>query len=202
MLPNAPPPEVSNPTPLVPVRRKPDRRASASGTMNDGAFTAQNVIPIPPNPPTLFSALRSLFLHISTHPSDKGTVAPSAFIEQLRRVNELFRSSMHQDAHEFFNYLLNKIVEEVEENRKALGTGSAEDCEFITLARVSCSQSLFSVSNSITTLASKPTMNSGNSAPLPDSTLVHKLFEGTLTSETRCLTCETVCVPCYIFSLF
>lgn len=26
-----------------------------------------------------------------------------------------------------------------------------------------------------------------------DATLVHKLFEGTLTSETRCLTCETVC---------
>jgi ubiquitin carboxyl-terminal hydrolase 9/13 len=24
------------------------------------------------------------------------------------------------------------------------------------------------------------------------STLVHRLFEGTLTSETRCLTCETV----------
>ncbi|KAJ4471868.1 hypothetical protein C8J55DRAFT_406659, partial [Lentinula edodes] len=103
---------------------------------------------------SLFSALRSLFLHISTHPSDKGTVAPSAFIEQLRRVNELFRSTMHQDAHEFFNYLLNKIVEEIEEDRKVSqhGSGSADDY----------------------------------------STLVHKLFEGTLTSETRCLTCETV----------
>ena len=26
----------------------------------------------------------------------------------------------------------------------------------------------------------------------PSTTLVHRLFEGTLTSETRCLTCETV----------
>jgi len=25
---------------------------------------------------------------------------------------------MHQDAHEFFNYLLNRIVEEIEEERK------------------------------------------------------------------------------------
>ncbi|KAJ3848032.1 cysteine proteinase [Lentinula lateritia] len=170
--------ENHNPSPLVPVRRKPERKASTSGTISDGA-SAQAAIPIPPNPASLFSALRSLFLHISTHPSDKGTVAPSAFIEQLRRVNELFRSTMHQDAHEFFNYLLNKIVEEIEEDRKVSqhGSGSADD-----------------LSNSITTLGSKvpSTMNSANSDPLPDSTLVHKLFEGTLTSETRCLTCETV----------
>ncbi|KAJ3877893.1 hypothetical protein F5051DRAFT_407196 [Lentinula edodes] len=172
------PPENYNPSPLVPVRRKPERKASTSGTINDGP-SAQAVIPIPPNPTSLFSALRSLFLHISTHPSDKGTVAPSAFIEQLRRVNELFRSTMHQDAHEFFNYLLNKIVEEIEEDRKVSqhGSGSADD-----------------LSNSITTLGSKvpSTMNSANSDQSPDSTLVHKLFEGTLTSETRCLTCETV----------
>ncbi|KAJ3861914.1 hypothetical protein EV359DRAFT_15055, partial [Lentinula novae-zelandiae] len=171
------PSENYNPSPLVPVRRKPERKASTSGTINDGAST-QAVIPIPPNPTSLFSALRSLFLHISTHPSDKGTVAPSAFIEQLRRVNELFRSTMHQDAHEFFNYLLNKIVEEIEEDRKF----SIQPTSFS------------SVSNSITTLGSKvpSTMNSANSDPLPDSTLVHKLFEGTLTSETRCLTCETI----------
>ncbi|KAF9041166.1 hypothetical protein BDP27DRAFT_1244526 [Rhodocollybia butyracea] len=151
------PAEPTTPSPLVPVRRKPERTGFASGTSNDGG---SNVIPIPTNPPSLFSALRSLFLHISTHPSDKGTVAPSAFIEQLRRANELFRSSMHQDAHEFFNYLLNKIVEEIEEDRKN-GSASAEDCD----------------------------VNSGAS---PESTLVQKLFEGTLTSETRCLTCETV----------
>ncbi|KAJ3829191.1 hypothetical protein F5880DRAFT_1524725 [Lentinula raphanica] len=168
----------ANPSPLVPVRRKQQRQASTSGLISDTS-SAQAAIPIPSNPPSLFSALRSLFLHISTHPSDKGTVAPLAFIEQLRRVNESFRSTMHQDAHEFFNYLLNKIVEEIEEDRKAShhGSGSADD-----------------LSNSITTLASKvpSTMNSANSGPLPDLTLVHKLFEGTLTSETRCLTCETV----------
>ncbi|KAF5383387.1 hypothetical protein D9757_008419 [Collybiopsis confluens] len=173
-----PPPENVNVSPLVPVRRKPERQASTSGPASlpipyDGAvIPLPAAVPIPTNPTSLFSALRSLFLHISTHPLDKGTVAPSAFIEQLRRVNELFRSTMHQDAHEFFNYLLNKIVEEVEEERKAQqqGSGSAED-----------------LSNSIITFASKATPTTNG-----DLTLVHKLFEGTLTSETRCLTCETV----------
>ncbi|KAJ3985724.1 hypothetical protein F5890DRAFT_1438605 [Lentinula detonsa] len=176
--PGASPSENTSPSHLVPVRRKPERQASTLGIISDSA-SAQAAIPIPSNPSTLFSALRSLFLHISTHPSDKGTVAPSAFIEQLRRVNEQFRSTMHQDAHEFFNYLLNKIVEEIEEDQKVSqhGIGSADD-----------------LSNSITTLGSKvpSTMNSVNSGASPDLTLIHKLFEGTLTNETRCLTCETV----------
>jgi hypothetical protein len=36
------------------------------------------------------------------------------------------------------------------------------------------------------TLSLQPNSNSGK------GTWVHELFEGTLTSETRCLTCETV----------
>jgi ubiquitin carboxyl-terminal hydrolase 9/13 len=72
---------------------------------------------IPSASRTLSSALRSLFAHISKNPGDKGTVAPRAFIEKLKELNELFRSSMHQDAHEFLNYLLNKIVEETEERK-------------------------------------------------------------------------------------
>ncbi|KAF9004924.1 cysteine proteinase, partial [Hymenopellis radicata] len=114
--------------------------------------------------PTLFSALRSLYLHISTSPSDKGTVAPRAFIDKVREGNEIFRTSMHQDAHEFLNYLLNKIVEEVEEDRKLQHDSAAED----------------------------PTTSSNSGTSPEDATLVHKLFEGILTSETRCLTCETV----------
>jgi ubiquitin C-terminal hydrolase len=66
----------------------------------------------------LVSALRALFLYISKHPEDKGVVAPRAFIDKLKEVNELFRSTMHQDAHEFLNYLLNKVVEEIEGERR------------------------------------------------------------------------------------
>ncbi|KAK7040165.1 hypothetical protein VNI00_009971 [Paramarasmius palmivorus] len=174
----------NNPTPPPPtsatVRRKPERKPSTSGTPGDvlPQISALNHAgtPIPASPPSLFSALRSLFLHISTNPSDQGTVAPRAFIEKLREVNELFRSTMHQDAHEFFNYLLNKVVEEIEEDRKHTQADhpSIED-----------------LSNSVATLASKATptvvtaasTNSGTASPA--ITLVHKLFEGTLTSETR-----------------
>ena len=81
------------------------------------------------------SALRSLFLHISRNPADKGTVAPKAFIDKLKELNELFRGSQHQDAHEFLNFLLNKIMEEMEEGERkqgAMSNGagkSGEDCE-------------------------------------------------------------------------
>lgn len=74
--------------------------------------------PIPADPPTLLSALRSLFYYISSHPAERGTVAPRAFITKLKEVNTAFDSTMHQDAHEFLNYLLNRIVEEVGEQVK------------------------------------------------------------------------------------
>ncbi len=32
----------------------------------------------------------------------------------VRRENELFRSTMHQDAHEFLGWLLNKVAEDAE----------------------------------------------------------------------------------------
>ncbi|CAE6414553.1 unnamed protein product [Rhizoctonia solani] len=119
---------------------------------------------IPPLPPSLFSALRSLFIHIAANPADKGTVSPRAFVEKLKKENELFRSNMHQDAHEFLNYLLNSIVEDLTHEMKA---GPPED-----------------LSKSVTSTSSHSNIS-------PHLTLVHDLFEGTLTSETRCLTCET-----------
>jgi ubiquitin carboxyl-terminal hydrolase 9/13 len=105
------------------VRKRPERRSPAidpRGTSETGWNNTPSspVLPIPSTSRTLSSALRSLFAHISKHPSEKGTVAPRAFIEKLKELNELFRSSMHQDAHEFLNFLLNRIVEETEEERR------------------------------------------------------------------------------------
>ncbi|KAL0951876.1 hypothetical protein HGRIS_008536 [Hohenbuehelia grisea] len=200
--------QTAPPSPM-PFRRKPERKQSSTGQPHvpavddphtpNGSSLSNGVIlsptqaiapssmpslPIPPsaptsipiNPPSLFSALRSLYVHISTHPLEKGTVQPRAFIEKLKEVNEIFRSTtMHQDAHEFLNFLLNRIVEEVEEERRAL----KED----------------DLSNSIATLSPTivtTTTNSNSGTATQDATLVHKLFEGILTSETRCLTCETL----------
>ncbi|KAF8602409.1 cysteine proteinase [Ceratobasidium sp. AG-I] len=127
---------------------------------------------IPAAPPTLFSALRSLFIHIAANPADKGTVSPRAFVEKLKKENELFRSNMHQDAHEFLNYLLNSVVEDLTEELKA---GPPED-----------------LSKSVASTSSGISRGTSSSYSNPNLTLVHDLFEGTLTSETRCLTCETV----------
>ncbi|KAI5119724.1 hypothetical protein M0805_001437 [Coniferiporia weirii] len=133
---------------------------------------------IPPSPPTMFAALRALFVYISGNAQDKGTISPRAFVEKLKKENELFRSTMHQDAHEFLIYLLNKIAEDLEEEaRNARSRSSSGD---------DLSSSVMSSGPS--TLG---TALSGTNS-MTNSTIVHDLFEGVLTSETRCLTCETV----------
>ncbi|KAG8819024.1 hypothetical protein FRC17_010625 [Serendipita sp. 399] len=148
------------------------------------------------SPPTIFSALRSLFIHISQHSHDKGTVAPQIFIAKLRKDNELFRSTMHQDAHEFLNYLLNRIVEDIEEEEQLLRKKERADGDkgpTLGLTGSTTGTVAEDLSNSITTSA---TSSQPPSASLSSShqkkTFIHSLFEGTLTSETRCLTCETV----------
>ncbi|KAH8835094.1 hypothetical protein DL96DRAFT_1489263 [Flagelloscypha sp. PMI_526] len=154
---------------LTAPRRKPERKASSTGPEILAPAPLQPAIPT--NPPGLFSALRSLFVHISTNPVEKGTVGPKVFIDKLRELNEFFRSTMQQDAHEFLNYLLNRIVEEIE----ALGAKENPNDSVATFGSHSASRS-------------DPKSTSGGVS----NTLVHRLFEGVLTSETRCLTCENV----------
>lgn len=74
---------------------------------------------------------------------------------------------MQQDAHEFLNYLLNTIADLLQEERKQDKTNGR-------------------LANG--TLDSQN--NNSNATPAP--TWVHEIFQGTLTNETRCLTCETV----------
>lgn len=82
---------------------------SPSGTLGvDG--------PVPET--TLLTTLHDLFVAISSQSKTTGTVAPQAFINQLKRDNEFFRSTLHQDAHEFLNYLVNMVAEAVEKEEK------------------------------------------------------------------------------------
>ena len=67
---------------------------------------------VKPPDQTLFTALRDLFSIITHQPKQSGVVAPQAFVQQLRQDNEVFRSTMHQDAHEFFNFLMNEVSEQ------------------------------------------------------------------------------------------
>ncbi|KAJ5454470.1 ubiquitin carboxyl-terminal hydrolase creB [Penicillium daleae] len=91
---------------------------------------------------SLFTSLKDIFESLVGSQSRIGVIRPHQFLDVLRREHEMFRTAMHQDAHEFLNLLLNEVV-----------TGSKS----------------------------------------PNTTRwVHELFEGILTSETKCLTCEKV----------
>lgn len=78
---------------------------------------------------TLLTTLHDLFVAISAQPKTLGTVAPQAFINQLKRDNEFFRSTLHQDAHEFLNYLVNMIAEALEkEEKERTAAGHPSEC--------------------------------------------------------------------------
>lgn len=45
-------------------------------------------------------------------------MSPKSFVQRLKQDNELFRSFMHQDAHEFLNFLLNDCCETLQRKQK------------------------------------------------------------------------------------
>jgi ubiquitin carboxyl-terminal hydrolase 9/13 len=60
----------------------------------------------------LLYALKDMFEGMIENKSTIGVVSPNYFITKLKEKNVLFRqNNMHHDAHEFFNYLLNEIIE-------------------------------------------------------------------------------------------
>ena len=100
-----------------------------------------------------------------------GVIAPKRFVARLKRDNEAFRSFMHQDAHEFLNYLLNECAETVakeaaKEAERVAASGGGGDAA----------------------AAATPTPSSSTSQPPP--TWVDDVFRGRLVCETRCLACE------------
>ncbi|CDO95018.1 unnamed protein product [Kluyveromyces dobzhanskii CBS 2104] len=74
--------------------------------------------------PTLYSGLKDIFECIAENESTIGVVSPSNFVNILKQENVLFSSSMHQDAHEFLNYLLNELSDTL---KKELDINDSED---------------------------------------------------------------------------
>lgn len=71
-------------------------------------------------PGNLLIALGDLFTAIHTQKKKTGMIGPRKFVNRLKQDNELFKSSfMHQDAHEFLNFLLNESCEILEKEEKA-----------------------------------------------------------------------------------
>jgi ubiquitin carboxyl-terminal hydrolase 9/13 len=137
---------------------------------------------------SLFTALKDIFEAVVVNPSRNGVISPIKFLEVLRRENEMFRSQMHQDAHEFLNLLLNTVVENVDANAKRVEAEKAEKAQ----ARPTENGDIAKTESPTVSFPSFLPQPMGGFGGPSTTRWVHELFEGTLTSETRCLTCENI----------
>ncbi len=133
-------------------------------------------------PESLFTSLKDIFEAIVAHQSRTGVVSPQRFLEILKQENEMFRTSMHQDAHEFLNLLLNEVVANVETNAKKLEAQQEQRSRHDNL----------NLDNALTPVMAAASAPGSAIKPPTVTGWVHDLFEGTLTSETKCLTCENI----------
>ncbi|KAG6406780.1 hypothetical protein SASPL_134391 [Salvia splendens] len=107
----------------------------------------------------LLTCLAELFSQINSQKKKTGVIAPKRFVQRLRKENDVFRGYMHQDAHEFLNFLLNQLVDILE-----------KECIKPTTENVS----------------NGPSNGHVNGVKQePAATWVHKNFQGILTNETR-----------------
>lgn len=132
-------------------------------------------------PESLFTSLKDIFESVVGSHSKMGVIRPAHFLDVLRRENEMFRSAMHQDAHEFLNLLLNEVVTNVE------AESSKQQHEVLPIDNTDSEQTVTATDSTSTQVGG----STGSKTP-NTSRWVHELFEGLLTSETRCLTCENV----------
>jgi ubiquitin carboxyl-terminal hydrolase 9/13 len=120
-----------------------------------------------------FTGMRDLFQALIESQSRTGVLSPQRFLEVFKKNNEMFQNSMHQDAHEFYGLVLNDIISNVEENAKRMPAENGRDADGLSKAM----EVVLSQSNAL-------------QSPLGPG-WVNDVFEGVLTSETKCLTCET-----------
>jgi ubiquitin carboxyl-terminal hydrolase 9/13 len=123
-----------------------------------------------------FTGLRDIFTTLIDSQSRTGVLSPQRFLDIFKRNNEMFRNSMHQDAHEFYGIVLNDVIANVEANGKRMQEAA---------------ESRRKNSPSQPTDTALSATDTGLGTRAPGTGWVHDIFEGVLTSETRCLTCET-----------
>lgn len=129
-----------------------------------------------------FTGLKDLFTALIESNSRTGVLSPQRFLEIFKRDNEMFRNSMHQDAHEFYGLVLNDVIANVEANARRLQQQEE------TRAKDQLAQSIENALGASTALMKSQAAMGSRS---PGTGWVHDIFEGVLTSETKCLTCET-----------
>lgn len=130
-----------------------------------------------------FTGLKDIFTALIESKNRTGVLSPQRFLEIFKRDNEMFRNQNHQDAHEFYGLVLNDVIANVEssarrmlelEPPKANGNGLSH-----------------SLDNAGGASAALMKAQLATGAMSPGTGWVHDIFEGVLTSETKCLACET-----------
>nr|CAD7430935.1 unnamed protein product [Timema monikensis] len=135
---------------------------------------------------TLLTCLADLFYSIATQKKKVGSIAPKKFIARLRK-----EKGQHSSGHpcreisELLDRIRPQMFEIVQpqkrigqtEDQALLREGYSFFCRVAERHQNTC----------------KPKSSNGDSpVPQPEPTWVHEIFQGILTSETRCLNCETV----------
>ncbi|KAJ9094477.1 hypothetical protein QFC21_006016 [Naganishia friedmannii] len=119
----------------------------------------------------------------------KGVARPEELVQTTKRENEMFRGAQHQDAHEFFMWCLNQISADVEQ----LETRMEKDPELGMCPTEWNLQGHHAHVYDPHLPAGKFALDGGFKKKRPKGkTFVQSLFEGTMTNEMKCLTCETV----------
>ena len=154
---------------------------------------------------TLLTCLADLYHNIATQKKKTGTIAPKKFMARLRKENVIFDNYNQQDAHEFFNYLLNTIADLLaaeksgnDLNSNSSNSNHSNNNNNIIINNNNNSNNVSSNNlnnvnmnninnnNSVNSNSSNNNSNSNNGSWLRD------IFQGTLTNETRCLNCESL----------
>tara|TARA_R110002050_G_scaffold191163_3_gene325906 strand:+ start:760 stop:1908 length:1149 start_codon:yes stop_codon:yes gene_type:complete len=119
---------------------------------------------------SLLPSLCRLFWVLTRQKQRTGVLAPKEFITRLRQQNMLFRSLMHQDAHEFLIYLLNDLSDAL---RKAGLFVEQSDGKLVEKGEC-------------------PPSQGANKKREEKLTFVQDLFQGYFVNETKCMHCECV----------
>jgi len=133
---------------------------------------------------SLLTSLGELFAQIEGQKKNVGCLTPRRFLARLRKANDLFCNSEHQDAHEFLQFLLNDLVENAK--KRAKRKLERERAEAISNGHAP------SLTN-----GSGPSHVNGSSAEQSDEDLrtwVHDILQGYLVNQMKCLCCENVTV--------
>ena len=76
---------------------------------------------------SLFTGIKDIFDSMAESNSRTGVVSPAKLIKIFREQNEMFNTSMHQDAHEFLNFMLNGVIKEVQRQANILENSPSDE---------------------------------------------------------------------------